>query len=559
MRYADEAVHTIQLPGHGNDQIHIPDFDPGLYEKAIADAAIRQTNRRPLILLGHSTGGCLALGCLLTGEPTPDLLILAGTPAGVIGKDLERWEHHRNNQSPISLSDTARMVSYINRIGHAVQPNSFPVLVLHGSDDTLVTPNADAWDATRFPGMVRHITIPKAGHNLFHGPGSAAALDCVDRAICDLCERPESEDWATVAAIGAIEPRVTDFVATDPRKAWHLARSPAVTRALGNPVRLTPTIATNPFQVNIEVTSRCNLACPHCARSRHRQSGKDMELDTFQYLLDLMPNTFRVVLVGLGEPTLHPRLTEFVSLAARRGHDVGMVTNAMTLEKQLSRSLIVAGLCRLTFSLDSTDDETAAFVRRGSDLDRITQNIQNFQELSGDRIPTAIFSAISCRTVGHLPGLADTVADLGVDAWMLSDMNFDSNQPISLTANWSREHRDVIGRAVNSAFARRLPVLSVRALEELGLRRRYKDFLVTVPAALVHRSAKHSWCLSPWQTLPVDVDGNVTICDCLPGAIIGNLLHDSFSSIWNGEAMQRHRAAMRSEQPPGGCRICPRF
>ena len=550
----DDAVHLVRLPGHDGDLT--PAFDPGLYEKAIAHVVSGQVNRRPIILLGHSTGGCLALGYLLKARLIPDLLILAGTPAGVTGRDLERWEHHRSGQGQIPLGDTARMVSYINRMGRAVHPNSFPVLVLRGGDDTLVASNAGGWDDTCFAGTVRHITIPKAGHHLFRGPGSPVALDCVHRAVSDLCRQSGPEDWAAVAAVDAMETGATCFVGADSSRARHFAQSPAVARALGDAPRFTPVSDTDPFQINIEVTSRCNLACSHCARSRYRRSAENMELDAFRYLLDLVPNTFRVVIVGLGEPTLHPDL---VALAAQRDHDVGMVTNAMNLEKQLSQELIAAGLRKLTFSLDSVDEETAELVRRGSDLPRIRQNILDFQGLAHGQIPTAVFTAVSCETVWHLPELASAVADLGVNAWMLSDMNFDSNQSISLRASWNRKFRDALGKALNAAFNRQLPVLSVRGLEEIGLRRRYSDFLVMSPAEPARRSQCHRWCLSPWQTLPVDVHGNATVCDCRPDAIIGNLFHDGFDDIWNGEALQRHRMAMQSEQPPGNCLICPRF
>jgi radical SAM protein with 4Fe4S-binding SPASM domain len=79
------------------------------------------------------------------------------------------------------------------------------------------------------------------------------------------------------------------------------------------------------------------------------------------------------------------------------------------------------------------------------------------------------------------------------------------------------------------------------------------------PAQLYQRSATHTWCFSPWQTMPVDVEGNVTLCDCQPDYVIGNLFQSPFSEIWNGENFQRYRAAMLSQKPPEACKICPRF
>ena len=284
-----------------------------------------------------------------------------------------------------------------------------------------------------------------------------------------------------------------------------------------------------------------------------------MPLEAFEYLLDLLPNTYRIVFVGLGEPTLHPRVADFVALAAQRGHHVGMVTNATRMEANLSRQLIDAGLRSLTFSLDAVDPDLTGWIRGGTDLNRIVHNIYNFMGLAGDRLQTAVFTAVSVRNAHHLRDVAGTIADFGVNAWMLSDMNFHSNREISLWKNWDEALGEAIGNALKLSYSCNLPVLSVRGLEVLGMGSNYRDYLITAPAALGRRSAVHQDCLSPWQTLPVDVDGNVTVCDCQPDRIIGNLYEKGFSKIWNGAAMRGQRRSMRSEKPLTACRICPRF
>jgi len=558
-RWGKDAVCNLRLSGHADDTM--PAFESQAYENAIAEAVASHRRRgRRIILVGHSTGGCLALGYLRSSKALPDLLVLAGTPAAVNGSDLTRWEKHRQHLPAVPLGDVACMVTYINRVGLSPPPGAFPVLVLHGACDDLVSPaGTSRWRDGRCCGPVRKVIIPRTGHDLFIGPGSRIALDCIDRAISDAVLRPEPATSQAAASIGAMETRAAEFMATGCSRAHHLTNSPAAARALGRSLRCTAVIETDPFQLNVEITSRCNLGCAHCAREHHQRCTKDMEITAFEYLLDLLPNTFTVVLVGLGEPTLHPQAAEFVACAARRGHRVGMVTNAMALDEGLSRRLIAAGLGGVTFSLDSVDAETVAQVRAGTDLDRVLSNIGGFLKSAKGTIPTAVFTAVSTRNVHSLPELADAVAGLGVDAWMLSDMNFASNLSIALAKHWRPSFGTAIGRAIQLAFSRRLPVLSVRALEALGLQSHYHDYLITTPAGLGHRSEDHHWCLSPWQTLPVDVDGNVTLCDCQPRAFLGNLFEDALGDIWNGEALQAHRRAMRSATPPEACRICPRF
>lgn len=558
-QFGADAVCTVHLPGHAQDLP--PVFDPDLFERAISEAVNAHCihGRQP-VLLGHSTGGSLALGYLLSSKQFPAMLILAGTPVRVDGEDLARWEQHRRHQKSVALIDVARMVSYINRLGRTTQEQPFPVLVLSGSDDTLVSAaRAERWRNGPFQGPVRKVTLPGATHDLFTGPLGSIAIDCVARGLSDLASPPTPAEVKTADVIGEIETGVSGFVDARPARLSHLVRSPAALRVLGQPIHYSAIAQTDPIQLNIEITSRCNLTCDHCARSFHKRSGSDMTLDAFEYLLDLMPSTYKVVLVGLGEPTLHPRLVDFVNLATSRGLKVGMVTNAMAMDKELSRRLIAAGLHSLTYSLDSVDIELASRVRRGTDLDLIRSNIEAFQTLANGKIPTAVFSAVSTHTVNHLPELANAVARIGVTAWMLSDMNFHSNLAASLWKSWHRGYREPIGRALHVAFSHNVPVLSVRGLEEIGLQVRYHNYLITSPAEIGRRSADHQWCLSPWQTLPIDVDGNVTLCDCQPHAVVGNLFEQPFSEIWNGRAMQAQRRLMRSEAPPEDCRICPRF
>lgn len=559
-QYGEYAIRIVRLPGHADG--NIPAFDAVLFGQLIDDTVLgfRKENRR-IVLLGHSTGGTLLLDHLQRTKKAPELLILAGTPALIQGSDLDRWERHRGNRPEIPLPSVARMVSCVNRLGNAPVEMIFPVLILQGGADPLVRPSqVKVWRNDRFPGAVRCVVIPGAGHDLFSGPGSQTALDCVRRALGDLESKAGLAERTAAGQLQAVDGDVAAFLSVRPHSTGHLVSSPASSRALGHPVRLEPVVETDPIQLNIEITSRCNLACRHCARSLHRsRPGKDMDAALFESLLDLLPNTFKVVLVGLGEPTLHPGLVDFVALAAQRGHRVGLVTNAMSLEKSLSRRLVSAGLGGLTVSLDSAEADLAAQARPGSDIGVIIANIKDFVQVAGGKFPTAVFTAVSAQTVHRLPSLAATVADLGIKAWMLTDLNFQWNQSESLWWNWTREHRQSIGRAVRLAFSHALPVLSVRGIEEVGLARRYGDFLITAPADLGRRSKTRKWCLSPWQTLPVDVEGNVTICDCRPHVSLGNLMDTSFAGIWNGDAMQSHRRAMCSEAPPADCLACPRF
>jgi MoaA/NifB/PqqE/SkfB family radical SAM enzyme/pimeloyl-ACP methyl ester carboxylesterase len=559
-RYGENCIRLVRLPGHGGDTI--PCFEPECFQAAIAIATDQfKSENRDVVLVGHSTGGVLALSYLRESGARPCLLVLAGVPKYVNGSDLHRWEDHRLHKHAVSLTDVARMVSFVNRIGAVRIDNSYPVLIFQGIEDPLVTPvHAEAWRQKGFSGPVETVMMPGAGHDLFLGSGGDTVADRISRTALDLRLRPGVKDHTAAKQLSALEDKaLAGFMGAPPQRLVHVVRSPAAKRALGRPVSLKPAARTDPLQLNIEITSRCNLSCGHCARTLYPRPATDMARELFCAILDLLPNTCRVVLVGLGEPTLHPELADLVALAAQRGRRVGLVTNAMALDKDLSRNLIAAGLSAITFSLDSADAAIASAVRPGTELERVLAHIRSFTRLSAGRVSTAVFSAVSTKTAPRLPLLAETLSGLGIDAWMLSDLNFEWNVPQTLWRHRDSDSLLPLGRAVKIAFSRNLPALSVRGMEEFGIARRYREFLLYPPSVLSKRSTTHTWCLSPWQTLPVDVDGNVTLCDCQPEAFAGSLLQQSFSDIWNGAILRNHRRQMLETTPPKACRSCPRF
>ena len=286
-----------------------------------------------------------------------------------------------------------------------------------------------------------------------------------------------------------------------------------------------------------------------------------MPRDRFGRLLDLLPHAWRVTLAGLGEPLLHPDVAGLVSEASSRGRRVAIVTNAVLLTEEMSRRLIDAGLDAITFSLDTADIGTASAVRAGAALETSIGNIRTFAAVSSETRPVAkaVFSAVSSSTVPHLERLVETVARLGVDALMLSDLNFQANLSRTVWKNADDRTKAAIHRSIRKAFSLRLPVLSVTGLEEFAPATRYRDHLLIPPSRLYERRNRRRFCLSPWQTLPVDVEGAATPCDCRPGEPFGNVLDQPFGELWNGSRMRDHRRRMLEESPPGACAACPRF
>jgi MoaA/NifB/PqqE/SkfB family radical SAM enzyme/alpha-beta hydrolase superfamily lysophospholipase len=557
-KFGEDSVNNLILPGHDSPQV--PEFDEHSLVNAVY-AAIQtyRKGRRKIILIGHSTGGNLILAAIHKYAFTPNLLVLMAVPPKVDRGYGPRWEAHRSEKTGLPLVDVAMMVKLINATGSKSPETDFPVLILQGEEDQLVlSDQAQAWKEDNFP-SARVVTIPGAGHDVFQSTNSRLFTDLIQRAINDLILN-ETEDLMSIHSLIAVEPGFQAFFEAAPLSRSHLALSPGVQRVIAQKPALSPLSKNDPVIANIEITTYCNLQCQFCARSRLKKANTHMTFAMFRNILAVLPNTYQIVLVGLGEPLIHPHIGEFIQYAKSLKKRVGLVTNAMLLTPEISARLLDAGLDSIAFSLDGADPSLSALVRQGTNLPKVIRNIKKFvKNAQGKPISTAVFAAVSIDTVAQLKKLIDCVSGMRVEALMLTDINFITNLDHTLWQNYNTEIESLVKQGITHAFTKNLPVLSVHGLEEFGLKQRYHDFLIIPPGQLCQRSARHTWCLSPWQTVPIDVAGNITLCDCQPDCVIGNLFQDTFSNIWNGETMQKHRADMLSDKPPEACRICPRF
>ena len=126
----------------------------------------------------------------------------------------------------------------------------------------------------------------------------------------------------------------------------------------------------------IEVNNACNLDCPLCfanAGTHYAQNGFELTYDQVNFMLDKFvaaEGTPEVVQFSGGEPTLHPRLIDFVELAKSKGIEYVMVnTNGI---KIASDDKLLAELARVKphvyLQFDGFDESTNLALRGKPDL-----------------------------------------------------------------------------------------------------------------------------------------------------------------------------------------------
>ncbi|MHC5210044.1 MAG: radical SAM protein [Planctomycetota bacterium] len=142
--------------------------------------------------------------------------------------------------------------------------------------------------------------------------------------------------------------------------------------------------------LNVELTSRCNVACTYCDVNRGLgRAHRDLDLRVLRRLLEETPGLTTLLPFQWGEPLLYEALDEALELASRRGMRSYLTTNGTLLDGARLRRLNQAGLTRLTVSLDGS--AATHHARRGYAQDAILERLADARAVrDNERLAVAL-------------------------------------------------------------------------------------------------------------------------------------------------------------------------
>lgn len=152
---------------------------------------------------------------------------------------------------------------------------------------------------------------------------------------------------------------------------------------------MNPQLSPYPTTIFLEVTNYCNLRCLRCA-----MHGKDAVM---RRPVGHMPRSIweaiireigewqtpvSVITHGAGEPLLHPEILDILRFCKSFTNiQVGFLTNGMLLTADVSEALINLGIDWVGMSIDGIDPVWHRKLRYPSDLNQITNNLENFLKI----------------------------------------------------------------------------------------------------------------------------------------------------------------------------------
>jgi wyosine [tRNA(Phe)-imidazoG37] synthetase (radical SAM superfamily) len=153
-----------------------------------------------------------------------------------------------------------------------------------------------------------------------------------------------------------------------------------------SPAAESAAIQYGPISINLDLTTLCNCACPHCVDSGIINSrSPNLTRDTVLQTIDTLTRhgLKSVILVGGGEPTIH---SDFETIAAHvkgNGLQMGISTNGLRLDRVARIADIMEEKDWLRLSVDAADNETFQSSHRPKTyiaLDEILENARKIKE-----------------------------------------------------------------------------------------------------------------------------------------------------------------------------------
>ena len=279
-------------------------------------------------------------------------------------------------------------------------------------------------------------------------------------------------------------------------------------------------IAGRPVNATIELTNICNQACPVCetgAGILKRKKGS-LSLENYKIIIDkIAPFTNTVLLYFMGESFLNPDIYKIIKYTKSKKIFVKICTNGTTIDPV---KLIDSGIDEIQFQIGGISQETHQIYRKNSDLSQIIKNIS----LVLDERKQKLTQGCSVRTKIYL----------GLIFMKQNETELDKFFKLS----------EELG--VDEA---RIELPGVRTVEQGGifLPSDRSDWIYDPESfdkgLLIHKNYKPKHCKWMYFSITVTWDGFVIPCcrDVNAEFIVGNLLMEDFSSIWNGKSFSNFR------------------
>jgi len=178
-----------------------------------------------------------------------------------------------------------------------------------------------------------------------------------------------------------------------------------------------PRLGPYPRQLEVEVTTACNLRCVICEHTYWTEKPRHMSFEQFKTIVDQFPGLRWIGMTGIGSGFLNPDYMKMLRfLKEEQRCFVEFFDHFFMLTEDIARELVAMGINKIWVSLESASRESYNRTRVGSDFDRVIDNIRTMIRIKREMrspIPELWFHfIINKHNAEEMEQYVDLVADL---------------------------------------------------------------------------------------------------------------------------------------------------
>lgn len=293
-----------------------------------------------------------------------------------------------------------------------------------------------------------------------------------------------------------------------------------------------------PYRMDLAVTYRCNNDCAHCYNARERNFPELTTEQWFKIIDQLWALGVPHIVFTGGEATLRNDLPELIRHAESNGQITGLNTNARRLmDEGYVQKLVDAGLDHVQVTVESCDEQIHDEMMRAKGA--FKQTIAGLKNALQNNLYVMTNTTMLRTNVHKIPDTLDFLADLGVLTIGLNALIYSGN---GLTVGTGLRENEL------------QPILDVAQAKTAEHGQKLIWYTPTQYCQF-DPTANHlgvKGCTAALYSMCIESNGDVLPCQSYYQSL-GNLLTDSWESIWNHKLSVRLRERHNLPAKCNGC------
>lgn len=294
-----------------------------------------------------------------------------------------------------------------------------------------------------------------------------------------------------------------------------------------------------PYRMDLAVTYRCNNDCAHCYNARERNFPELTTEQWFKIIDQLWELGVPHIVFTGGEATLRNDLPDLIRHAEANGQITGLNTNARRLmDMDYVNQLVDAGLDHVQITVESCVPEIHDEMMRAKGAFR--QTIAGVNNVLRSPLYVMTNTTMLRTNVHTIPATLDFLADLGVPTIGLNALIYSGSGLTVGTGLKESELQPILDVATQKTNQRGQRLIWYTPTQ-------YCEFDPTANNLGV------KGCTAALYSMCIESNGNVLPCQSYYHPL-GNMLEDSWDSIWNHPLSIQLR---ERQNLPAKCEGCP--